>query len=163
MSIVVRDRRGGHWAWFHHAIIDDYGPLIGPYGIAVYACLCRHAGGEETTFVGQGTIARAIGAGRTSVNLAVAKLRELGLIEVESRVDEYGRTTNTYTLLDPPDVRHTNRGDAPEIPSGEQPAVRHANSLPSRNKNHGGTRAPPGDRFERSRYARLYARDDVPE
>lgn len=102
MAAYVRDRRGGHWAWFHHAVIDDYGPELGPYGIAVYICLCRHADREEATFVGQKTVAREIGAGRTAVNQAVAKLRALGLVEVEDRQDERGRTTSIYTLLDPP-------------------------------------------------------------
>ena len=152
MAIVVRDRRGGHWAWFHHSIIDDYGAALGPYGIAVYVCLCRHADREESTFVGQRTIAGEIGAGRTSVNQAVARLRELGLIEVEDRVDEHGRTTSTYTLLDPPLF-----AERASVSLREQPAARQANSLPSMNKNHG-TRGATD--FERSRFARLYADDD---
>lgn len=160
MPITVRDRRGGHWAWFHHSVIDDYGAAIGPYGIAVYVCLCRHADREESTFVGQRTIATEIGAGRTSVNQAVAKLRELGLIEVEDRVDEHGRTTSTYTLLDPPLFT-----EQTGLPPDEQPAARQANSLLSRNKNHGkrGTSTKEQDaanRFELSKFARLYARED---
>lgn len=133
MAIVVRDRRGGHWSWFHHAVIDDYGAALGPYGIAVYICLCRHADREECTFVGQRTIATEIGAGRTSVNQAVAKLRELGLIEVEDRTDEGGRTTSTYTLLEPPLFTERTR----VTPQSEQPksATRTPNQF--MNKIHG--------------------------
>lgn len=149
MPIAVRDRRGGHWAWFHHSLIDDYGAALGPYGIAVYVCLCRHVDREESTFVGQRTIATEIGAGRTSVNQAVAKLRELGLIEVEDRVDEHGRTTSTYTLLDPP--LFTERTG---LPPREQPAARQANSLPSRNKNQGNnSRFTPEDYLSNRRVA----------
>lgn len=155
MAIVVRDRRGGHWSWFHHAVIDDYGPTLGPYGIAVYICLCRHTDRAECTFVGQRTIATEIGAGRTSVNQAVAKLRELGLIDVEDRTDEHGRTTSTYTLLEPP--LFTERTAV--TPHGKQPkaATRTANQFMNKNQ---GTRDIT---LENSRFARLYQGDDDAE
>ncbi len=45
MAIIVRDHRGGNWFWMHNAIITEYGPQLGAYGIAIYAALCCHAGG----------------------------------------------------------------------------------------------------------------------
>jgi hypothetical protein len=88
----------------------------------------------------------------------VAKLRELGLIDVEDRVDEHGRTTSTYTLLDPPLF-----AERTGFPPREQPAVRQPDSLPSMNKNHGkrdasAKKQDDADRFERSKFAHLYAK-----
>jgi biotin operon repressor len=152
MPIAVRDRRGGHWAWFHHSVIDDYGAVIGPYGIAVYICLCRHVDREESTFVGQRTIATEIGSGRTSVNQAVAKLRELGLIDVEDRIDEHGRTTSTYTLLDPPLVAERASVTPPD--NHRQSATRTANQF--MNKNHG--KRDTAQEYVTGRYGSVVAR-----
>ncbi|HEV7213996.1 MAG TPA: hypothetical protein VGP33_02645, partial [Chloroflexota bacterium] len=92
-----------------------------------------------------------IGSGRTSVNQAVAKLRELGLIDVEDRVDEHGRTTSTYTLLDPPLF-----AERTGLPPREQPAARQPNSLPSMNKNHG--KRDTSQEYVTGRYGSVVAR-----
>ena len=153
MPFQVRDNRGGNWFWLHNAILDSYGPQLGVYALSVYVALCRHAGRDQTTWVSQGKLAASIGAGRTSVNQAIAKLRDMGLVDVEDRTDEHGRTTSIYTLGAVNPVCDTNSGSSP----GEAPDARQPNSLPSMNKNHGKRGATD---FERSKFARLYADDD---
>jgi hypothetical protein len=104
-GMEVRDGRGGNWYWLHNAVIDRFGAQLGAYGIAVYACLCRHAGQDQRTWLSQGTIAEQIGASRQQVNRMVARLQSLRLVAVEERADATtGRLTNLYTLLAlPPD------------------------------------------------------------
>lgn len=104
MTIHVRDNRGGSWWWAHNAVFDVYGRDLGPYGIAVYCCLCRHAGNDQATWIGQRAIAEEIGCGRTSVQQALAKLRDLRLLQIEEQQDERGQLTNVYTLLPMPDA-----------------------------------------------------------
>ena len=99
MPIHVRDSRGGNWFWLHNAILDTYGPKLGPYGIAVYCCLCRHAGQEQHTWVGQKELAEEIGGSRAQVHRELTKLRELGLLHVEERREAHGQASNVYTLL----------------------------------------------------------------
>ena len=98
MSFQVRDNRGGNWWWAHNAIFDVYGKDLGPYGIAVYCCLCRHVGQDQHTWIAQRNLAEEIGASRTQVNRTVSKLRDMGLIAVDERQDEHGRATSIYTL-----------------------------------------------------------------
>jgi hypothetical protein len=57
MAVHVRDNRGGNWFWIHNVIVDAYGKTLGPYGLAVYMVLCRHAGQEQATWIGQKNIA----------------------------------------------------------------------------------------------------------
>ena len=99
MAIHVRDRRGGEWWWAHNAIITEHGAALGAYGIAVYAALCCHAGDEGVTWIGQKNLAAEIGCSRAQVQKELAKLRAMGLVEIEEQSNEHGQTTNTYSLL----------------------------------------------------------------
>jgi biotin operon repressor len=127
MAIIVRDHRGGNWFWMHNAIITEYGPQLGAYGIAIYAALCCHAGQDQVTWVGQKALAATIGCSRAQVQKELAKLKELGVLAVDEQVDERGRTTNLYTLLAPPAVdqpprllhRHGGLPDRPPPPTSE--------------------------------------------
>jgi len=111
MAFQVRDNRGGNWFWLHNAIIDHYGKELGPYGIAVYAALCRHAGQEQQTWISQGKIAEEIGTTRQQVNKLIAQLEVLQLLRVEDRQDDVsGRTTSIYSLLELTPVVQDDRG-----------------------------------------------------
>jgi hypothetical protein len=102
MPIYVRDNRGGNWFWLHNAVVDHYGKQLGPYGIAVYVCLCRHVGQEQATWVGQREIAEEMGMSRRQVQRELEQLQTLALVSVETQETPHGQATNIYTLLAPP-------------------------------------------------------------
>ncbi len=110
MPIYVRDNRGGNWFWLHNAVVDHYGKELGPYGIAVYVCLCRHVGQEQATWVGQREIAEEMGMSRRQVQRELEQLQSLALVSVETQETPHGQATNIYTLLAPPHVSES-RGD----------------------------------------------------
>jgi hypothetical protein len=110
MPIYVRDNRGGNWFWLHNAVVDHYGKQLGPYGIAVYVCLCRHVGQEQATWVGQREIAEEMGMSRRQVQRELEQLQTLALVTVETQETPHGQATNIYTLLAPPHVSES-RGD----------------------------------------------------
>ncbi len=92
------DLRKGNWFWINHAILDEYGPELGAYGIAIYCCLCRRANQEDFTWVGQKHIATEISCSRAQVQKELAKLERLGLITIEHQSNEHGKTTNIYKV-----------------------------------------------------------------
>jgi biotin operon repressor len=145
MPFQVRDNRGGNWFWLHNAILDSYGPRLGVYALSVYVALCRHAGQDQQTWVSQGKLAASLGAGRTSVNQAIAKLRDLGLIEVEDRTDSHGRTTSIYTLGAVTPVCDANS----RITPAEMPIPAERTAYRNKNKTHGNN-----DRFTPEDYLR---------
>lgn len=137
MPIHVRDNRGGNWFWAHNTLFDTYGPELGPYPLLVYFCLCRHAGREQATWVGQKVLQQQTGTSESTVRRALKALHDAGLIAVHEQVDERGRLTNLYELLAVP------LADTPPVPQngggvrengGSGPTER---SLPFMNKTHG--------------------------
>ena len=106
----VRDNRTEKRFFIDNAIIQDYGPKIGVYGIAVYSALCMHSKpSTQRCWPSHRTIAEEIGCSPPKVKEALRQLETLKLIRVEPHFDaKTGRqTSNTYTLLDPPPVTDT--------------------------------------------------------
>ncbi len=68
LEAKVRSMRSGEWFWVHHQVLDRYGTQLGPYGIAVYAALCRFASQQQMAFPSQKLIAEKIGASRSKVS-----------------------------------------------------------------------------------------------
>jgi hypothetical protein len=102
MSIVADQRTPG-WFWLHDRIIDTYGRELGPIGIAVYACLARHADKAGESFPAKNTIATEIGASKRAVDTAIARLAHFKLITITKRKANPGDfDSNIYTLLNPP-------------------------------------------------------------
>ncbi len=98
MEITSRRR----WPFYivDNAILDIYGPKIGPYGIAVYSALARYADREGTCYPSMGSIAKKTGISRRTVISTLQKLVEFKLIEVERRHSARGdRDSNLYVLL----------------------------------------------------------------
>lgn len=95
----IEDNREGGFFWADNEIIDKYGAELGPFGIAVYMALSRHAN-RNRCFPSFGGIAKRIGASRPTVVKAIKKLEELGLISVErGRQTESGDwDSNVYIL-----------------------------------------------------------------
>ena len=123
-GIHIRDKRTTNRFFVDNTIIRDYGAELGPYGIAVYCCLCVHADLEEQTcFPSQATIAGLIGCSRRKVHDAVLKLEALGLIQAERRQKDTGDyDSNVYTLLDPPTLRGTRGSASGALPSAQDAA-----------------------------------------
>jgi DNA-binding IscR family transcriptional regulator len=116
----VRDRRGGRRLYIHNAVIDAFGPLVGAYGVAVYAVLCRFASEtDETAWPSVGTIAGRLRLSQNTVRQALTDLERHGLIGIERRKREGGNLnlTSVYTLLDVPDItdKGTSRGEVPHV------------------------------------------------
>jgi len=93
-KIKVRDLRNGDWYWISKTVIDHYGPLIKPIGIALYNCLAKHANQASFCFPSQTSIAREIGSSVASVKRSIDQLIKLGLISKERR-----KYYNIYYLL----------------------------------------------------------------
>lgn len=99
----VQDRRNGRWWWCHHAIIDNYGETLGPYGLAVYAALCRYANTDGACWPSIATLAKRLGMSPNRVRKSLSILETLGLISVEYRKTEDDvNLTSVYTLLEVP-------------------------------------------------------------
>jgi hypothetical protein len=80
--------------------LDDFGPLIGLHGFAVYCALSRHAyAGDEEANVSLTKLCTHLKMGRAKLLETLGELRDVGLIAIE-RGDR--KTTNTYTLLEVP-------------------------------------------------------------
>ena len=101
--LQVRQRRSGQYCWLDTAVVATYGPVIGAYGVAVYAVLAQHAKRHvETCYPSIGTIARLLSLSRSTVKKTLRRLEAQGLIAVQPRQDGQGDpTSNLYTLLDP--------------------------------------------------------------
>jgi hypothetical protein len=93
----VRDRRRASWFSVDNEVLDDFGPLIGLHGFAVYCALSRHAfAGDEEANVSLTKLCTHLKMGRAKLLETLGELRDVGLIAIE-RGDR--KTTNTYTLL----------------------------------------------------------------
>lgn len=81
-------------------ILDEYGKVLGPHGIAVYACLARLAGQDRSCQPGYATIATYTGMSKRQVLREIAKLADLGLILITPRRNPRTKehNTNLYTL-----------------------------------------------------------------
>ena len=95
-QIVLRDNRSPGWFWAQNELIDEYGPIIGVYGIAVYMVLARYANNKsQQTRPGLRKIAAQLKTGRKQVTEAVNALEAAGIITVQRRP----RETHIYTLV----------------------------------------------------------------
>ena len=96
----VRDKRNGKWWWCHNAVIDQYGPMLGPHGLAVYAALCRYANDDGACWPSIATIGHDTGMSPNRVRRSLADLERNNLISIERRADGEVNLTSIYTLLD---------------------------------------------------------------
>lgn len=99
--IAIQDGRKPGWYWASNEVIDAYGAEMGPYGIAVYHALCRHANPEAQAWPSYMTLATETGIGRAKVIATMKHLVELELVSKKTRTDEAGDpTSNLYTILE---------------------------------------------------------------
>ncbi len=102
----IRETRTSNRFFVDNVIVDErgYGPILGAYGIAIYACLCRFANlYSQECYPSRATLARSTGMSEEQAKRVLRQLEELGLIRSTARHTKAGRqTTNLITLLDPP-------------------------------------------------------------
>jgi hypothetical protein len=132
-GIVVSDKRRRGWFWSRNEIFDLWGEKIGPQGLAVYLCLCRHSDSEGQSRPSLNQISRECGmARRTTIN-TISTLEGYGLIGVIRTTKQNGENNpNTYELLEFPDNPNQSKcepdgsaphapGSAPGAPQGSAP------------------------------------------
>jgi hypothetical protein len=106
-NISVRDIRNTSFYWVHNLIIDDYGPLLGPFGHTVYSNLCLMADqSSQRCWPTLDAMASHWGMSKSTVSRAIALLAGLGLIKVERTKQKNGaQSHNVYFLLEPPPLK----------------------------------------------------------
>jgi hypothetical protein len=99
-TFPVSDERPEGWFRIDHALLEEYGKDMGPYGIAVYTALAHHVNAQRSCWPSYARLARLTGMSRVTVIATIEKLERLGLIRKELRkvegMDE--NTTNRYIL-----------------------------------------------------------------
>lgn len=102
--LYIRDKRVENRFFIDNVFIDDYGPIVGVYGIAVYSALVRHSNPDGTgAFPSYNRIAAKIGCCVTKVKESVQQLIDLKLIASRPRFKKDGsQTSNAYFILQVP-------------------------------------------------------------
>jgi len=101
--IAIKDGRRPGWHWASHEIIDIYGAKLGPYGLAIYYALCRHANQNGECWPSYTTLAEETGMSRDMAIRMVKRLlgeeeglEEVKLIEKQTRqYEQKGPTSKT--------------------------------------------------------------------
>jgi hypothetical protein len=97
--IVVRDQRRFGWFSVDNEIIDNHGPQIGAYGVAVYCVISRHSR-NQVAKLSQRDIAAGLGISHDRVGKSLSALSELGLIAMDVPERPGPGLITTITLLD---------------------------------------------------------------
>lgn len=81
----IRDLRERQWYWIHQAVIRQYARKIGPMGLLVYNLLASMTDRQQRCFPSQQYLAGVLGHSRATVNRAIQRLEQHGLIKIERR------------------------------------------------------------------------------
>jgi hypothetical protein len=97
----LRDARPRNFFWCDNIIIDQYARHLGPYALAVYVALVRHADSRtQTCYPSYATLAEELAISRDSVRRAVKTLLQYKLIGRKRRQSPDGDpASNLYFLL----------------------------------------------------------------
>jgi hypothetical protein len=96
----IRDARPRHFFWCDNVIIDHYASRLGPYALAVYMALLRHADQRtQSCFPSLKTLATELGMGKDSVIKALEALKKAKLISVKHRRSSAGDTASNLYLI----------------------------------------------------------------
>lgn len=103
-QIVVRDRRKPHHFTVDNVILDEYLPIVGPIGMALYSLYCRMASfRDEKSYPGYVMIQGHLGISSGTVANYNRLLVWCGLIHIEPG-DPTRNEANDYYILDPKPV-----------------------------------------------------------
>lgn len=98
MKYMVKDERPAFYI-VQNDVLDRFGHIIGPNGIAVYNALCRYASRDGTSFPSLHKIGALTGMSRPTVVKYLKVLKEYGLIDIETRKTDAGDSdSNWYTI-----------------------------------------------------------------
>ncbi len=149
----VTDARKRGYFTVDNIVMDEYGALLKPCGIAVYACLCRFANQDQECWPFHATIAKRCGMSARQVGREIVKLAQLELILITPRCDPEtkAQTSNLYTLLDV-GPRQTVQGD---IDTQSSPLARRSNRTKPNKKD-----IPPKDK-QKKNYIPVEYRDII--
>lgn len=89
-AMVVVEKRGepGPDAiWLPDSLIDKWGTIIGPHGIAVCAAMARLNGGETECIISPNSLADATGCSTRCVQRVLDQMRDLGLVHCHPTID----------------------------------------------------------------------------
>ena len=92
----VRRMDSGLWYWVSKKIIQEQVGETGFLAICVYHFLASMVDEAQSCYPSQQYIATHLGCSRAAVNLAIRRLREMGLIAVH----KVGKSCHSYLLLD---------------------------------------------------------------
>lgn len=113
MPDQVNDERPRPWAWFDHKIIDEYGPKVGAYGVAVYMALAKFADNQtRTCYPSIPTLARLLAMSRRKVVYTLNDLQHHKLIRIRERPKAGG--SHLYCLLPLPGTLAPDAALAPD-------------------------------------------------
>lgn len=104
-TFTIRDQRTERRFFVDNMFVDDYGPIVGPYGHAVYNVLLRFSRPDgRGAWPSHATIAERAGCGIAKVKQVIKQFQDLGLVAVQHRYNEDNgaQTSNEYIILDPP-------------------------------------------------------------
>lgn len=94
--VPIRAQRPAHWAWFDHALIDDYARHIGPIGVALYVALARYANHHTgQCWPSLVRLSQQLGMTRLTARRYLRHLVDHGLITMQERPGH----TSLITLL----------------------------------------------------------------
>lgn len=100
-TIRVRDRRAIHQYSIQNRVFDDWLPIIGKEGYALYSFYVRCANREdERSYPGYATLQHHLGIGRSTISDTNRLLEWCGLIQI---VPGDSSKTNDYYILDAPE------------------------------------------------------------
>jgi hypothetical protein len=119
----MKDGRKPPFFWAFNYILDDFGPVIGPYGIAVYCALARFASQQRESWPSVQTIADVAGVKKRKAQQTLRHLVQVELVELRPPDPGSRKRTNVYRLIDPPQVARegaisVNPSGAPDAPLG---------------------------------------------
>jgi hypothetical protein len=125
---VEQESRQVPFTQVDNRIIIEYGPRIGPAGLAVYLVLSKFADrATRTCYPSITTLAALAGIGRRSAVNTIRGLEQAGLITVQSRrTEKGGATSNEYTLLELP----CNAAEASTTQAGTNDATAQSQAQP---------------------------------
>jgi len=127
--IGIKDGRKQGWHWADNKIIDVHGAKLGPYGLAIYYALCRHADQNGKSWPSYATLARETGMSRKQAINTIKRLVDLELVGRQDRKNKAGASSsNFYILLEVkggseprtlPVVNHVHQGSESRTPKQE--------------------------------------------
>lgn len=169
-TVRIRDRRTEKRYFVDNVIVDDYGPIIGPYGLAVYNVLVRHSNADtgRNSWPSHKTIAKKAGCSVSKVKEVIGQFVELGLVAINSRYKPgKGQLSNEYLILEPPSLPPATTTPSPQgsdTPTKNPPGFKNPHSIPPPEKTEAGQPPTPKANIHRLLQAtKTQGEDETPK